>query len=155
MLDACFFVNTSVLIMLYSFHVLKPNIGSDVAKTCTQTPVFLTWRNKVNLSRHYLICWRPLSSFNTKFSFLFALFQFLQLFWDLLLQLIKLTRTWRVWVLHLQLINLVSVESNCQMSGVCQSAVYLEYSDDVSCLKDELCVGKTTCLSLACVMEVD
>lgn len=39
MLDACFFVNTSVLIMLYSFHVLKPNIGSYVAKTCTQTPV--------------------------------------------------------------------------------------------------------------------
>lgn len=38
-LDACFFVNTSVLIMLYSFHVLKPNIGSYVAKTCTQAPV--------------------------------------------------------------------------------------------------------------------
>lgn len=28
------------------------------------------------------------------------------------------------------------------MSGVCQPAVYLEYSDNVSCLKDELYVGK-------------
>lgn len=47
-----------------------------------------------------------------------------------------------MWFLLLQLINLFSVESNFQMNGICQPAVYLEYYDDISCLKDELCVGK-------------
>lgn len=50
MLEACFFINTSVLIMLYSFHVLKPNIGSYVAKTCAKAPVYFFSLEEIKLT---------------------------------------------------------------------------------------------------------
>lgn len=50
MLDACFFVNTSVLIMLYYFPVLKPNIGSYVAKTYTKAPVYFFSLEEIKLT---------------------------------------------------------------------------------------------------------